>query len=59
MSCETAYIGEEDAELPDRFHVLPLFGRQHEASELCWCAPRLEHENPDTGAQVWLHVVFH
>jgi len=48
-----------EEELIDIFHVMPLFGREHECSTDCWCNPKMEFENPDTGAQVWSHVVLH
>lgn len=42
-----------------RFHVMPMFGHEHESSTGCWCSPTLECEDLDTGAQVWLHAVYH
>ena len=27
----------------------------HINSEECWCDPRLEYEDPDTGNRVWVH----
>ena len=39
-------IGSEDtgAHYPD-----------HLNSKDCWCEPVLDYENPETGAQVWVH----
>lgn len=56
---QTVFMKFDDEELIDHFHVVPLFGREHESSAKCWCGPKMEHENPDTGAQVWLHAVYH
>ena len=27
----------------------------HLNSKDCWCEPVLDYENPETGAQVWVH----
>ena len=31
----------------------------HYDSSECWCDPELEYEDPDTGAQVWVHREIH
>lgn len=30
-------------------HVVPLFGREHDESERCWCRPTKETRHPHTG----------
>jgi hypothetical protein len=30
-------------------------GREHWLGPECWCFPRLEYVNPDTGTEVWVH----
>lgn len=37
--------------MPDPLHVMPEFGRKHEASPRCWCRPRVERKNPQTGEE--------
>lgn len=34
-------------------HVIPLFGREHEASRKCWCKPRIE--TVLTSGTIWTH----
>lgn len=38
---------------PD-IHVMPNDGKHAESPE-CFCAPRLDYTNPDTGVKVWVH----
>jgi hypothetical protein len=28
---------------------------EHLPSPLCWCCPRLEYVDPETGNEVWVH----
>ena len=36
-------------------HVLPCFGRRHDASIVCWCQPEPDEEVPE----VWIHHSTH
>jgi len=52
---------EEDLDFADEivmFHVMPDDSpdlREHLTSEKCWCDPKLQYKNPETGNEVWLH----
>ena len=41
------------------WHVYPLYGRPHEASSRCWCEPRIDYKDPETGALIWVHNSEH
>lgn len=37
----------------DAPHVVPLYGRTHEAERTCWCTPRIVWQQ---GVAVWVHT---
>ena len=41
--------------LIQRHEVLERTVEEHVFSEKCWCFPRLEYVDPDTGVEVWVH----
>jgi hypothetical protein len=41
--------------LIQRHEVLERTVEDHVFSEKCWCFPRLEYVDPDTGVEVWVH----
>lgn len=48
---------EDSAEsTPTRSDVrVHYMGEGHIMSDTCWCFPRLEFKDPETGNEVWVH----
>jgi hypothetical protein len=49
---------QPDALMPlllQRHDVLERTAQDHVFSEECWCYPRLDYVDPDTGVEVWVH----
>lgn len=36
-------------------HIMADKGREHWLGPECWCFPRLDYVDPDTGIEVWVH----
>lgn len=47
---------DDDEEAIPALHVIPMFGKNHECSWDCWCAPEAEW---DGGVPLWIHKVHH
>ena len=39
--------------------ITGLSSLRHVDSPDCWCEPELDYEDPETGAQVWVHREVH
>jgi hypothetical protein len=46
---------EQERAKADDIHITPMFGLPHRESSLCWCRPRLDYADAQTGRQVWVH----
>lgn len=40
--------------MSDELHVMPNDGK-HQESRDCFCEPKLDHVDEETGREVWLH----
>ena len=36
-------------------HTIPANGKTHKESKDCWCEPRLDYENEETGIKHYVH----
>lgn len=48
---EPATDGEDRSDDSSDVHVMPNYGREHEASRRCWCVPTRDTEEP----RLWIH----
>lgn len=47
---------EDDEDLDEEcIHVIPMFGRRHEVSVMCWCGPQSDDED----LSIWIHNTCH
>lgn len=51
----TTQIQDESAESIPTVSEVHYLGKDHEMSPQCWCFPRLEFKDPETGNEVWVH----
>lgn len=36
-------------------HTVPTEGKEHEATKHCWCEPRLDYVDEETGVRHYVH----
>jgi hypothetical protein len=41
--------------MSERIHVYPLGKPEHEQSSACWCEPKLDFKDKESGNEVWIH----
>jgi hypothetical protein len=52
-------ISEDSFSSDKEFTTWDLSKTPHKNSKDCWCEPELDYEDPETGAQVWVHREIH